>query len=138
MYGKIMVASDGSSLSMKAAQIGAAIAKAFSAKLVVATVAYFPKFYEGDVGAEMKEGYMEEWGRVLKETLEEVRRRDIEPEGKMIEGKPAEALLAEVERGKYDLLIVGRTGAGSLGSRMMGSVSMKLAANAACAVLVVR
>ena len=52
--------------------------------------------------------------------------------------KAAEALLDETERGGYDLLVVGRTGAGSPGSKMMGGVSRKLAEGAACSVLTVR
>jgi nucleotide-binding universal stress UspA family protein len=138
MYENIIVASDGSSLSMRAAVAAAAIARALSAKLTVVTVAYFPKVYEGDVGSEMREGYTEEWKRVLKETLGQAGADGVQPEGRLLEGEPAAALLDEVERGKYDLLVVGRTGAGSPRSRMMGGTSRKIVENATCSVLVVR
>ena len=138
MYEKIMVASDGSSLSMRAAAAAAAIARALSAELTVATVAYFPQAYEDDVGSEMREGYKEDWKRVLKETVGEAASHGVKPESRLLEGEPAGALLDEAERGQYDLLVVGRTGAGSPGSRVMGGISRKIVEKANCSVLVVR
>ena len=139
MFKKIMVASDGSSTSLEAARIAGEMAKSYSAALTVATVAYFPRVYASDVGSDMREGYLDDWKRVLEDTVSAVKAVGAEPEAKLLrEEEPAKALLDEAERGGYDLLVVGRTGAGSPGSKMMGGVSRKLAEGAACSVLMVR
>lgn len=54
------------------------------------------------------------------------------------EGNPANEILSEAERGQYDLVVVGATGARDLKHRMLGSVSSKVAWNAPCSVLIVR
>jgi nucleotide-binding universal stress UspA family protein len=139
MYNKILVASDGSGPSMKAALIAGELAKAFAAQLTVVTVAYLPKIYATDLGSEMREGYVDEWKRVLDNTVKTVKEQGVEPGLRLLrEEEPAGAVLEEVKRGGYDLLVVGRTGAGAPGSAMMGGVSRKIAEAAACAVLLVR
>ncbi|MFH1313796.1 MAG: universal stress protein [Candidatus Eisenbacteria bacterium] len=139
MFKRILVASDGSGTSLKAARIAGEVAKTYSAALTVATVAYFPRVYASDVSSDMMEGYLQEWKRVLKSTVDAVKAIGADPEGRLLrEEEPARALLDEAERGGYDLLVVGRTGAGSPGSKMMGGVSRKLAEGAACSVLIVR
>jgi nucleotide-binding universal stress UspA family protein len=139
MFKKILVASDGSSTSIDAARIAGEVAKTFSAALTVATVAYFPRVYASDVGPDMREGYLAEWKRVLADTVAAAKAVGVDCEAKLLrDDEPAGALLEEVGRGGYDLLIVGRTGAGSPGSKMMGGVSRKLAEGAACSVLMVR
>jgi nucleotide-binding universal stress UspA family protein len=54
------------------------------------------------------------------------------------EGNPANEILSEAERGQYDLIAVGATGARDLKHQMLGSVSSKIAWNAPCSVLIVR
>jgi nucleotide-binding universal stress UspA family protein len=53
------------------------------------------------------------------------------------QGNPANELLSEAERGEYDLLVVGGTGASDLKHKIVGSVSAKLAWDAPCSVLLV-
>ena len=139
MYKKIMIASDGSGPSMSAARIAGEIGKAFSAAVTVVTVAYIPKTYKDDMGSELREGYLEEWKRVLANTAETVARQGVEPQTALLRGEdPAKAMLGQLESGGYDLLVVGRTGAGSPGSGVMGGVSRKLIEGSHCAVLLVR
>jgi nucleotide-binding universal stress UspA family protein len=57
---------------------------------------------------------------------------------RLVEGNPANEILSEAERGDYDLVVVGATGARDLKHRMLGSVSSKIAWNAPCSVLIVR
>jgi nucleotide-binding universal stress UspA family protein len=143
MYKKILVASDGSGPAISAAEAAAAMAKCMSATVTVVTVSFVPKVYAGDISDAMRQGYVDEWRHVLDLTVREMKKAGIEPEAKLIEEQePAEAILAELERGGYDLLAVGRTGAGGhkmkiSGLAMMGGVSMKLTANAKCSVLIV-
>lgn len=57
---------------------------------------------------------------------------------RLVEGSPANEILSEAERGQYDLVVVGATGSRDLKHRMLGSVSVKVAWNAPCSVLIVR
>jgi nucleotide-binding universal stress UspA family protein len=143
MFTKILVASDGSGPAMNAAKAAAKIAKAMSASVTVVTVSYVPKAYAGDISPAMRQGYVDEWNHVLDLTVNAVKRLDVEPEARLLRGdEPAPAILRELESGGYDLLVVGRTGAGgrkmkNAGLAMMGGVSMKIVGNAECAVLLV-
>lgn len=54
------------------------------------------------------------------------------------EGVPANEILSEADRGDYDLMVVGATGAIDMKHSVLGSVSSKVAWNAPCSVLIVR
>jgi nucleotide-binding universal stress UspA family protein len=54
------------------------------------------------------------------------------------EGLPADEIISEAERGDYDLVVMGTSGAGDLKHQILGSVSTKVAWNAPCSVLLVR
>jgi nucleotide-binding universal stress UspA family protein len=139
MYEKILVASDGSGPSIRAAQAAAVLAKAFSSQVTALTSAYIPRLYEGDMSSSMKEGYLDEWRAVLDATVEALRAEGIEPEAKLIQDEdPAAAILKELRDGGYDLLAVGRTGAGNPASKTMGGISEKLTTRADCSMLIVR
>ena len=56
---------------------------------------------------------------------------------RMDQGAPANEILSEAERGQYDLVVVGATGARDLKHGMLGSVSFKVVWDAPCSVLVV-
>ena len=54
------------------------------------------------------------------------------------EGDPALELISHAEEGGYDLVVAGATGASDVKHARIGSVSLKLAWNAPCSVLIVR
>jgi nucleotide-binding universal stress UspA family protein len=54
------------------------------------------------------------------------------------EGNPANEILAEAERGQYDLVVLGATGNRDMKHRMLGSVSSRIAWEVPCSVLIVR
>jgi nucleotide-binding universal stress UspA family protein len=54
------------------------------------------------------------------------------------EGDPALELVGHAEEGNYDLVVTGATGNSDVKHAVMGSVSLKVAWNAPCSVLVVR
>lgn len=54
------------------------------------------------------------------------------------EGDPALELCSHAEEGGYDLIIAGATGVSDVKHALMGSVSLKLAWNAPCSVIIVR
>jgi len=54
------------------------------------------------------------------------------------DGEPALELCSHAEEGGYDLIIAGATGVSDVKHALMGSVSLKLAWNAPCSVIIVR
>jgi nucleotide-binding universal stress UspA family protein len=138
MITKILAASDGSPAAMEAARSAAVMAAAFGASLTVVTVATIPKMYKGDLSDEMQAAYREDYEHVLRDTVHAIGGK-VKAGSKLLhEDSAAEAILAEAERGKYDLIVVGSTGTDNPYGRAMGSVASKVGARARCSVLIIR
>ena len=60
------------------------------------------------------------------------------PTGKIVFGRPADALLSEVEREQHTLLAVGSHGRGRLAGFLVGSTATEVIRKAPCSVLVAR
>ena len=56
----------------------------------------------------------------------------------VVDGKPAENIIAAAEHENADLIVMGRRGLGNIGGLLMGSVSNKVAHLAECACLTVK
>ncbi len=56
----------------------------------------------------------------------------------MVKGNPAEEILREAEKGKYDFIVVGSTGKGKINELLLGSVSSEVVHHAKVSVMVVR
>jgi nucleotide-binding universal stress UspA family protein len=139
MFTRILIASDGSGPSIRAARVGALIGKAFSAQVTVLTVASVPERYKPDLGSDLEEGYVDEWKHALDATVREMKRQGVEPATRFVrEESVVPAILDELKGGGYDLLVVGRTGAGNPASKAMGSTSDRLTSEVVCSLLVVR
>lgn len=138
MFKKILVASDGSSPSIEAARVAADLSKKYGSSLTLATVAYTPKAYELDLGQNMIEALRLDWKRVLDLTVKAVASAGVKADAILIEGdEPSHALLEEIRKGSYDLIVMGRTGAGNPGGRVMGGISRKVSEAAVCSILLV-
>lgn len=90
-----------------------------------------------DAGA-MENELMREGTAVLDQARDFLKSYDVSISVRMDEGNPANEILSEAERGQYDLIVVGATGARDLKHQMLGSVSFKIVWNASCSVLIVR
>jgi nucleotide-binding universal stress UspA family protein len=75
---------------------------------------------------------------VMNRGLRQLERWNIPATTIVEEGDPALELVSHAEEGSYDLVVTGATGNSDLKHAVMGSVSLKLAWNAPCSVLVVR
>jgi nucleotide-binding universal stress UspA family protein len=60
------------------------------------------------------------------------------PTGKIVRGRPADALISELEREQDTLLVVGSHGGGRLAGFVMGSTATEVIHKAPCSVLVAR
>ena len=57
---------------------------------------------------------------------------------RLLEGRPAEAVVAAAEADEADLIVLGSRGGGEVPERRMGSVALEIARSAPCSILVVR
>ncbi len=127
----IMVAIDGSDQSMRAANVGAAIARQSGAKLHLVTVVRPPEGWWGIVGspppAETLGNALSDAQRaVIEKTIEALDLADIEYETFEEVGDPADELAASAESHDVDLLVIGQRGAGVVERLMVGSVADRL------------
>jgi nucleotide-binding universal stress UspA family protein len=139
MFNTILVAVDGSEHGLKAAQIAGDVARSMSADLWV-VVAYDP------IPSYMGEPYMQEAVtarlsfsyRVLEQAAAAIGEIPCQLKQEVLEGPPAEAILAVADTRSVDLIVMGTRGLGLLASIVIGSQSQKVIANAKCPVLLVR
>ena len=150
---RILIAIDGSAASLHAVEAVAELCDLSSAEVCLMYVAETPWIQlasEGD-WATSSEEEMEssETGALEKELVDEGEaliedaRRILRHDRLLVnscieEGNPANEILAEAERGQYDLVVLGSTGNRDMKHQMMGSVSSRIAWEAPCSVLIVQ
>lgn len=140
MIENILLATDGSSPSKRAAEFAASLALRFRAKVTVLH-AYTPvPAYLGEPN----------YSRALYETVDEAKALVEEVAGRLhemgvnevetevIEGPAANAVLGVAETRKPDLIVVGARGLSTWQGLLMGSVSMSITQRAECPVLVTK
>lgn len=118
------------------------MARAFGCKLwLIHAVAPEPEFVGFGTGPpsvrdNVAHAYQKEHHQ-LQEWAETLRQKGIDTTGLTIQGATIETILAEVEKLKADLVIVGSHGHGRLFKAIVGSVSEGIIRKADCPVLVV-
>ncbi len=140
MFGKILVGLDGSDASWRAFEKGLALARTAGAELHVITVEELPaRRAEKPDDLPYEEAHAEE--RMSGDFLMEARHRGlaagVEVYGVGMEGHEVRSILAVAERGRFDLLIVGRTGHSKSFPDQAGSTATMLMLRAPCAFLAV-
>jgi nucleotide-binding universal stress UspA family protein len=139
MFKQIIVAIDGSEHSDKALSYAKALAECFGSLLRL--VHAFPQTSDL-LGYEEYEKLVSRRELVGQEIIDQARQKlgettlDIHEE--LLEGPPAEAILAVAETRQADLIIMGTRGLGALQGLLLGSVSQKVMQYASCPVFVVR
>jgi nucleotide-binding universal stress UspA family protein/nitrite reductase/ring-hydroxylating ferredoxin subunit len=119
-YRRILLATDGSATADRAARKAYALAKRLDASMTLLFVGH-PK--TGDL--------------VLRDTAATI--GEDQPVGLMIlEGDPAEQIVATAEQERFDLVVVGNRGMAGAKAALLGSVPRDVAENAGCDVLVAR
>lgn len=84
------------------------------------------------------EYYAEESAKVLDPVSKFLAHSDITPTCRAEIGPAGEAIAKIAEEGKFDLIIMGTHGHGSLGKLVMGSVSTKVLASCSVPVMLIR
>jgi len=140
MFKRILVATDGSVHSRRAALTAAELARALGASLTLLAVYHQPPGFEGEPD------YSRDLDAALHgaQTLLEAEAAAIQADGgppaetEAIGGsQPGQTIVDATASGQYDLLVMGTRGLGRLGSTFLGSVSAHVAAHSPIPVLVV-
>ena len=148
MYGRILVAVDGSSTSEAALAAAVTLARALSGRLRVLHVVDSPYDYPdvmygrvpGD-REELREAWHKAGQEVLDRAVAQARRGGCEPEPCLIEGNGAHTSQCIVEAARTwgaDLIVVGTNGRRGLSRLLLGSVAEGVARTATVPVLLVR
>jgi nucleotide-binding universal stress UspA family protein len=139
MFKRILLAVDGSSHSMHAAEIAADLARQGHADLRVVT-AYDPvPLYIGEPNLQNAiSARMEVAESILKATLEVIKEIPGELKTEVLEGSAAEAILEVANTRKNDLIVMGSRGLGTLSGLLLGSQSQKVVHHSPCPVLIVK
>lgn len=147
MYSKILLATDGSEFSHKAARHAAALAKIAGATvtLVNVTEPMNELAYIGLPGFELglERDKMEEFQRgiaqgIIDRTGELLAAEGVKFDTRAVIGHPARTVVEIAEQEGFDLIVVGSSGHGQTGAIFLGSVSDRVAHRAHCPVLIVK
>jgi uncharacterized protein len=125
---KFLVAVDGSRYSDIAASAAISIAKHFHASILVVSIVY----------SDNQERRHTESVEMIKRIEAFVSQEGIPVEGKVLSGKPAEAIMEIAKAKSVDLIIMGSHGRTGLNKILLGSVSDRVIGYANCPVLVVK
>jgi nucleotide-binding universal stress UspA family protein len=138
VFSRVLVGIDGSEQSREAARQAAILvdgeltllaAYDVAPAIVAGTGTHVPDYFDEDLQRDAATGAL---GRA---------RDDVamaSPTGKIVRGRPAAALISEVEREQDTLLVVGSHGLGRLAGFVVGSTATEVIHKAPCSVLVAR
>jgi nucleotide-binding universal stress UspA family protein len=140
MFKRILVATDGSLHSRRAALTAADLARALEASVTLLAVYPVPPGFEGEPGYSRD---LEAAIRKVQALLETEAAAILDDGGPPaeIEGiggsHPGQTILDAAASGQYDLLVMGTRGLGRLGTMVLGSVSAHVTARSPIPVIVV-
>ncbi len=147
MFSKILLATDGSDFSLRAAHHAASLAKKMGASVTVIHVAEpmnelayigLPGFELGVDPTRLNEFQHEVSEKIIARTGEILTTEGIAYETHRDLGHPAKTVVDLAEKGGFDLIVVGSSGHGQTGAILLGSVSDRIAHRAHCPVLIVK
>jgi nucleotide-binding universal stress UspA family protein len=139
MFGRILVAADGSHTGARALQIGARLAGVFGARLAVVCVVNTITGFAPDIawGPRTHESEYVRNGQKLLDLMIEDLPKDLQVERFPCSGDPAIEISRTTNEWGADLLILGRPSHHRLGRLLLGSVEEVVLDHAKCAILVI-
>ena len=139
MFRKLLIANDGSGGGARALDCALELARSLGAELHMISVEELPRF-----PASMDEVLEErrETGHLLRKVVEKARaragERGVKLETHVVAGHAVPSIVEFIERGGYDLLVIGYMGHSALYNRLIGSTTDRLVELAPCKVRVVK
>jgi nucleotide-binding universal stress UspA family protein len=139
MFKNILLGVDGSDHSLRAASLAGELARLMKSDLCVVVCYEAVPDYLGDPYMEQAmANRMVKAQETLQPALEAIGEIPGQLKTNLLEGPPAEAILAAAEARQSDLIIMGTRGLGKLAGLLVGSQSQKVLSHANCPVLLVR
>ena len=125
MFNNILVAYDGSSSSRAAAQQALELAQANNAQVTVLSVApsVTPLAGLSGVNIEQLDAELKQWAERTAREGASTAPNDVKVHAVTRSGHPGEQIVAEIEAGGYDLLVLGSRGRGRLTTELFGSAN---------------
>jgi len=138
MFGKMLVAYDGSQQSEKAYMLALDMAARYSAQMIVLSVVRPP---EPPVAVELEavlESATEYYEAHFKSLKDQAQSLGIEARFQVRVGHPAEQIVRLADEEEVDAIVMGHRGEGFLNRWLLGSVAKRVMSYANCTVVVVR
>lgn len=136
---KILVCFDGSEWSKKALNEAIKIAQKFGSQIMVLSIVPKVCFLEIGVDCATIEGiFKSEVEGNLKRAEEILNEKGVRGETIILEGNPADVIVDYAKDNGFDLIVMGSKGKDATERTLFGSVTQKVAANAAQSVLIIR
>lgn len=139
MYKRILLASDGSEHSLRAADQAIELAKC-------SDDSYVEVVYIAD-NAKAKTEVLHNWNSLgvvesrkekIKTTSEKAKKAGIHFDIKILRGEPGPTIVKHANEGNFDLVVIGSRGLNVVQEMVLGSVSHKVAKRVNCPVLIVK
>jgi nucleotide-binding universal stress UspA family protein len=147
MFDKILIATDGSKHSEKAAEKALEMARLTGGKVTALYVADVSNYFapvdvsynitDEAIGG-MRSLVLKDAAAAVKRVEEMAKAAGVPFEGKIVEGNPANDIMKFAEESKEDLIVIGSIGKTGLEKFLLGSVAEKVVRNSRVPVLVVR
>jgi nucleotide-binding universal stress UspA family protein len=148
IFGKILVAIDGSHSCLRAREIAASIAREFGSKVTVVHVISHD-FMHPELKAhhqlpslilhELDKSYQKAGRKIIRAAEEFFREENVEIKSELVKAEdPAEKVLQMVKESDYDLLIIGNISETQADRFSLGSVAEKISLYAKCPVLIAK
>ena len=153
MIKKILVALDGSEHANHALNFALDLAEKYSAKIVLLSVIQpvivplshyqttgmhtpIPPVAMDTYSKELKASHK----KVLSEALKKAKeiKLALNVSTKLVEGRPSDKIIETTKEGNFDIIVMGSRGLGDIRKSFLGSVSDRVADEAACPVLIVK
>lgn len=139
MYRKMLIANDGSPGGGKALESALELARRLDVPLTMVCVEDLERFPAVvDVLAEAQRERTSEFGAVVASATTLAQAAGVRFDAQIVVGHPVPAIVDFIERGGYDLLVVGYLGHSALYEHLIGSTADRLIAVAPCTVTVVK
>jgi nucleotide-binding universal stress UspA family protein len=147
MFGKILLAYDGSEYAQKASEIAMKLAKIHDAELevvhvrpqlIAAALYENPVFVDPAISLETEAFLKQRAEEIINKAADVIKDAGIKYTTQILTGDPADEICKEAEKQKTDLIVIGSRGLNPVSRFFLGSVSSKVVNHAPCSVTVVR
>ncbi len=147
MISKVLVAVDGSECASRALDFALDVAEKFSASLTILNVLELPIYSIPEEPLSVSPGmvgFANDLRKVHETILSKAAEKaatlkpNVKATTELREGNPPSQIVATANEGKFDVIVLGHSGAGRLKEMFLGGTSERVAHLARCAVLIVK